>query len=484
MIENPEKRIINFMFVNPFPVKINEFALRLRKIFDNKLDAYISETDNRINAYIEKIRNDELDDEEAEPVPYPISFSETPHLTFDISSIGRIGLTTADDPFFKLLPAHKKYFPEIYVYDKEGEIIEVIDEDKTGVETQTKGQFETDCRDIKLKINDDRKASISLMLQENVQMVVLAIKTRSLIDQTDIKEGEFDRAQFRFIDDETNQTLDQRVIKDIKATLPTPSEGEGDDEEQQEPEPEPEDEEEEEGAPKKEKPQNVIIVGRIFLDGSKWIYEQYHYMFREDKHTDFFTQLGQIEKTSRSYLKDKEAQIKEEEKTLHESKEAAAQAAAAKAASKKSKKNKKSEDKNKKNDPEEDKTPEEEEVNEPEVETDYMPGFKNANEGIYSTVFGPLTFELKDNVYDQKKAQDAIMKKMKDTLGDQIKNCTHGFKFCMPHPTENISRKRMLKASRNVQNCTVQPIVPSEKPVEAAPVEGEGEGEGDKEAEE
>lgn len=108
MIENKHQRIINFLFVNPFPVKLNEFSNRFRKLIDNKLDKYLEETEASINSYIEKIRNDELEDDENEPIQYPISFKETPHLTFDISSVGRIALATADDPFFKLPPAHKK----------------------------------------------------------------------------------------------------------------------------------------------------------------------------------------------------------------------------------------------------------------------------------------------------------------------------------------------------------------------------------------
>lgn len=150
MIENPTKRIINFMFVNPFPVILNEFSNRFRKMIDNKLDHYIADIDERINSYLDKIRNDEIDEEELEQSPYPISFSLSPHLTFEISNIGRISLATSDDPFFKVLPHHQKYFPEMVCYNKNGEIVEQINgdtyeslKDNNGM-TKTKGVFHYD----------------------------------------------------------------------------------------------------------------------------------------------------------------------------------------------------------------------------------------------------------------------------------------------------------------------------------------------------
>lgn len=144
MIENPNKRIVNFMFTNPFPIRLNEFSLRLRKFFDNKLDEYVSGITEKVNSYIDKIKNDELEDEEEEKTPYPITFSESPHFTVDISSIERIALATADDPFFKLPPSHQKYFPQMIVYNSKGEIIETLDESKLGAETVTKGVYNPD----------------------------------------------------------------------------------------------------------------------------------------------------------------------------------------------------------------------------------------------------------------------------------------------------------------------------------------------------
>lgn len=310
-------------------------------------------------------------------------------------------------------------------------------------------------------------------------MVLLVVKSKDLADQPDVKNEEFDRAQFRFIDDETNQTLDQAKIKDIKLTMPTP-EGEGDEEEAPaEPEPE------EEGEENKEfKPQNVIIVGRIHLENDRWIYEQYHYMYKEDKHQDLFEKIGKIETESRNYFKDKEDQIKEEESLLKESKEAAAQAAAAKAASKQKNK-KKGTDKKKKDDKEEEKAEEEEPVaEENKVDIEHMPGFKQAIEDIHSTVFGPVSFELSENKWDQKKAMDMVEKKMKDELGEKLKDCIHGFEFKVAGKVGAPSRKRILKASRNVQNLKILPVIPPEIETQETKPEGEGQGEGEEENDE
>lgn len=471
MIENKERRTLNFLFVNPFPIVLNEFSNRLRKFFDNKLDEYVTEMDTRINSFIDKLRNDELEEDENEANVYPISTQESPHVTFDISSVGRIALATADDPFFKLAPSHKKYFPELVVYNKHGKIVELIDETKSGSETETKGSFESNCRDAKLKVNDDRKASISLMLQKDVQMVLLVVRSKDLSEQTDVKKEEFDRAQFRFIDDETNQSLDTAQIKNIKITLPTP-EGEGD--EEQIPEPEMDEDGDDESHIKK--PQNVIVVGRVFLENGRWIYEQYHYMFKEDKHPDFFEKMGQLEAESRNYFKEKEAQIKEEEKLLKESKEAAAQAAAAKAASKKGKKKEPSTSKTEKEEKVDLQGPEEEEN---KLDIENMPGFKKMIEGVYSTVFGPITLELTEEKWNQSEIEKLIKKKMTSELGDKIKNCIHGFEFKILNKINGLSRKRVLNASRNVQNLQILPIIPPEKEVEELKPEGEGQEEGD-----
>ena len=326
------------------------------------------------------------------------------------------------------------------------------------------------------------------MLQKEVQMVVLVVRSRDLSLMPDVKKSQFDRAQLRLFDDETNQTLDEAVIKDLRLTTPTP-ENDGD-EDNKEPVAEPEPEEED--GPKKAQPQNIIVVGRIALTDGKWIYERYNYMFREDKNPDFFTMLGKIETETRTFIQDKERLIRDEIKTQKESREAAAQAAMAKATGKKTKKDNKGKkdgkgDKEKEDVKEENKVEEEKKENVPDIE--FMPGFRDAFQGIYSTVFGPITFRLRDSDWDVERTSDAIMKSLKSQLGDKIKDCIHGFEFRMGsqyYQSKNkkkrifkISKRGILKYSRNIQNLQIMPVVPPEKVVIPPKAEGEGAADGE-----
>lgn len=245
-------------------------------------------------------------------------------------------------------------------------------------------------------------------------MVLLVVRSKEV--EGKVEKGQFDRAQFRLIDDETNQTIDQARVKDVRMTMPT-KEGEGDEEDKQE---DPE-EEDEDGEVKQPKVQNVIIMGRISLNGDKWIYEQYNYMYKEDKYTDLFETVGKLELESRDFIVNKENAIKEEQKALIESREAAAQAAAAKAASKKNKKGK-PDDKKKKDEKTEEEKVENAIVQSQGPDINYLPGFKQATKDIYSTVFGPISFDLKEDRWDTKKAKDLVLKKLKDQLGNKLKD--------------------------------------------------------------
>jgi hypothetical protein len=357
-------------------------------------------------------------------------------------------------------------------YNKNGELIERINgdtyeslKDNKGL-TKTKGIFHYDCRDSKLKLNDDRKVSINLAGQKDVQMIVLIIRTVDVHENKDVKSDAYDRAQFRFIDDETNQTLDSALFKDIKLTVPTPD-GEGD--EEPVPAPEVDDDDENKGSTA----QNVIIVGRVFCDNSKWKYEQYHYCYSEEKYPDVLEKLGQMEVESRTYFVDKENLIKEEVKAMKESREAAAQAAAAKAANKKSKK--KSESKKGGKDKEDDLT-EEKNIDDSmtQINTDFMPGFKSVLDNKNSSVFGPITIELSGDKWDYDKTMAMIHKQLKAELGELYDNCKHGFEFRINGRVRDISRRNILNYSRKVQNLQILPIVPPVIVIEKK--EGEGEG--------
>lgn len=308
MIENPTKRIIHFTFNVPFPLLLNEFSKRLPLLFNKGLEQYVEEYNVRINEYVEKIKNDELEEGEESGTPYPIEKEDTTLKTIDISSITKLSLSTADDPFFNLPQEHKKYFPQMIVYDKEGDVLETVDESlvhheeggEVQIDTTINGStFNPYCRDNKLKINDDRKATISLNKLENkAQQVLFFIRTKN-VDSKSIGANEFDRATFRLLNDETNQSIDEETVKNA-LKLPTNEEGEDiPDEEPPAVEGAEEPADGEEGADTKPGPEKILLIGRVYYDNKKWIYEKYNFRFYEDNHPEIFKKLGQVERDSR-----------------------------------------------------------------------------------------------------------------------------------------------------------------------------------------
>jgi hypothetical protein len=99
-------------------------------------------------------------------------------------------------------------------------------------------------------------------------MLLLTVKCFDL-RRAPPKEGEFDRAWYRLINEDTNQTIDYKKIKDIEKP-------EGFDEDA------PVDEESEEP-----KPTITYVAGRLFLDKSgRWVYESYNHCFTTDRYPD------------------------------------------------------------------------------------------------------------------------------------------------------------------------------------------------------
>lgn len=122
-------------------------------------------------------------------------------------------------------------------------------------------------------------------------MILLTVRTFDL-RKVPPKEGEFDRAWFRITNEETNQTLDYKIIKDIEKP-------EGFDEDA------PIDEEQvgDDGEPLP-RTEAVYVAGRIFLDQSgKWIYESYNNCFTSDRLPNLSETLGDLYKRSEEEVK-------------------------------------------------------------------------------------------------------------------------------------------------------------------------------------
>jgi len=102
------------------------------------------------------------------------------------------------------------------------------------------------------------------------------------------KEGEFDRSWFRLIDEETNQTVDYKKIKEIEKP-------EGFDEDA------PFDEENEDIA---NKPTITYVAGRLFLNNEgRWVYESFNHCFTSDRYGDVTSTLIDIYQRSEEEVK-------------------------------------------------------------------------------------------------------------------------------------------------------------------------------------
>ena len=92
------------------------------------------------------------------------------------------------------------------------------------------------------------------------------------------KEGEFDRAWFRLVNEDTNQSIDYTKIKTIEKP-------EGFDEDA------PVDEEN----PDEPRPYLTYIAGRMFLDrNGRWVYESYNHCFVSDRFPNLIETIGDV----------------------------------------------------------------------------------------------------------------------------------------------------------------------------------------------
>jgi hypothetical protein len=66
--------------------------------------------------YVEKLENQELDDNEQNPVVY----EDMPFFTCELTTLNRISFAVADDPFYKA--ERSKYYPECTLINGKGKI--------------------------------------------------------------------------------------------------------------------------------------------------------------------------------------------------------------------------------------------------------------------------------------------------------------------------------------------------------------------------
>lgn len=98
-----------------------------------------------------------------------------PFFTCELAGgVQRLSFSTADDPFYKL--STQKYYPEAIVFNKEGEIKSVVNY-KNKKSDEYCMIYHDDIRDPVLKINDDKKITISLGgIREVGSMILLLVR--------------------------------------------------------------------------------------------------------------------------------------------------------------------------------------------------------------------------------------------------------------------------------------------------------------------
>jgi len=152
MIEHPQKRVVHFFFKAAFPWFETEFTIRLKLLLKNQYDHYIQRQAEKMEEYILKIQNDELDD-----LPKcPIKQIYSDLVEFDISHVWQFAFATSDDPYYEKPQNLQKYFPEAVLFDDQGNVLTTLNRQNP----DKIGNYISDCRDNKIEINDDRKLVI------------------------------------------------------------------------------------------------------------------------------------------------------------------------------------------------------------------------------------------------------------------------------------------------------------------------------------
>lgn len=156
-------------------------------------------------------------------------------------------------------------------------------------------------------------------------MILLTVKV--MVDNfknAPVRPGEFDKAWYRLVNNETCQTLDYKHIKDVQGPDAPLDEAPA----------------AEEGEEAKQRT-FTYVAGRIYFDhkgNQRWVYEQFNHAFNNDRfeNSDLAGRFAQIFQRSEKELVDQNEEIKEARQKVIQNEEERKAAAAAAAAKKKS----------------------------------------------------------------------------------------------------------------------------------------------------
>ena len=292
-----------------------------------------------------------------------------------------------------------------------------------------------------MKINDDRKVKVTLsQMKKPGRMILLLVRC---FEGVKPREGEFDRAWYRVVNEDTNQTIDYKKIKDIDK-----------------PEGWTEEAEEEGDGPRKE---ITYVAGRLFLErNGRWVYEGYHHCFTNEKVSgDLVETLGAVYQRSEEEVKFQAEEIQRARDKVAANEEERRQAAKTAAAKKKGGKGKKDQVKE-----EEEEKREEKVVVQVKKELDlFLP--KEFAMAVQQKIprpfiFGPVEFtNLNEPSFPywewRERIQDILLKS--PYLPENV--CIHGFEVTVRK--RNLKRaSTVVKHSRFLRNMEVFPVFPPE----------------------
>jgi len=90
------------------------------KLQEGNLEEFEAEELEKFRAYIERLENEDTEENEVNPIVY----EEMPFFTCDLGHLKRISFAVADDPFYKSL--RSKYYPEAVIVNKAGKVLHTI----------------------------------------------------------------------------------------------------------------------------------------------------------------------------------------------------------------------------------------------------------------------------------------------------------------------------------------------------------------------
>ncbi len=277
LIESKHSRVVHMIFDTLVPTPISPFARKYLKILEGSLEEFDTNEKVLWDEYIEKLERDALEEGEQNPVV----FEDNPLFSFDMNNLNRVSFGVSDNPFYKSLK--DMYFPEVVVINKDAQVLARVNPvNKRNGEFGL--EFVDDFRDPKLKINDDKKIKIVLsQIKDQSVMLLFLVWTNDMRkENADLKD--FSHAQYRFINEETSQTLDYNSINKIEKP-----------EGWEEPTAEEVDEVDDETGLVKPRRELCYVSGRIFRDqatSDNWIYESFGHCLSNAAYPDIVGTLA------------------------------------------------------------------------------------------------------------------------------------------------------------------------------------------------